>query len=295
MHGSLSLSSRQHVTATLLILPALALLAGLLLFPLAFGIWSAFEETGTDGVTHFAGGRLFKILAQEPRFRADVWRSVVYVVGNVGLSFLLGYGAALVITRRIRGAGLVRTLVLIPWITPPVVSAVLFRSLMNPIDGPASHIAQFFLGDDFMILGGAHSAMAAIILHSVWRSFPFVMLILAAGIAGIPNELYEAAAVEGCGALRRFRHVTLPLTKLHAAIVLLIITMWTIQDAEGVYALTAGGPGYSTEVIALRLFQESFLNFDLHMAAAVGVVLLAISGVFASAYLWLIGGKGEEV
>ena len=295
MRDSLSLSSRQQVTATLLLLPALALLAGLLLFPLTFGIWSAFEETGADGVAHFAGGRLFKVLAQEPRFRADVWRSVVYVVGNVGFSFLLGYGAALVITRRIRGAGFVRTLVLIPWITPPVVSAVLFRSLMDPTRGPVSHVVQLFLGNDFMILGGARSAMAAIVFHSVWRSFPFVMLILAAGIASIPNELYEAAAVEGCGALRKFRHVTLPLTKLHAAIVLLIITMWTIQDAEGVYALTAGGPGYSTEVIALRLFQESFLNFDLHMAAAVGVVLLVISGAFASAYLWLIGGKGENV
>lgn len=294
MRGSLSLSARQRVTATLLLLPALVLLAGILFFPLTFGIWSAFEATEADGVRHFVGGRLFKILAQEPRFRADVWRSVVYVVGNVGLSFLLGYGAALVITQRIRGAGLVRTLVLVPWITPPVVSAVLFRSLMDPTRGPASHIVQLFLGDDFMVLGGARSAMAAIILHSVWRSFPFVMLILAAGIAAIPNELYEAAAVEGCGTLRRFRYVTLPLTKLHAAIVLLIITMWTIQDAEGVYALTAGGPGYSTEVIALRLFQESFLNFDLHMAAAVGVVLLFISGVFASAYLWLIGGKGEK-
>lgn len=295
MPVSRSLSSRKRFAATLLLLPAVILLAGLLLLPLTFGIWSAFEMMGPGGETRFVGLRLFRILASESRFRDDIWRTIVYVVGNVGLSFVLGYGAALTITRRIRGAGMVRTLVLIPWITPPVVSAMLFRSLLDPTEGPASLVVQQFLGGDFMILGNARSAMVAIVLHSVWRSFPFVMLILAAGIASIPNELYESAAVEGCGALRRFRHVTLPLTKLHAAIVLLIITMWTIQDAEGVYALTAGGPGYSTEVLALRLFQESFLNFDMHMAAAIGVVLLAISGAFAALYLWLIGGKGEKV
>ena len=294
MRGSLSFSWKRKFTATLLLLPALALLIGLLLFPLTLGIRAAFEMTDAGGATRFVGWRLFGVLVREPRFLADIWRSVVYVVGNVGLSLVLGYGAALVIARPVRAAGIVRTLIIIPWITPPVVSAVLFRSLVDPSKGPAGHVVQHFLGNDFMILGNAQSAMATVILHSVWRSSPFIMLIIAAGISAIPRELYESAAVEGCGALRRFRHITLPLTKLHCAIVLLIVTMWTIQDAEGVYALTAGGPGYGTEVMALRLFRESFLNFDLHMAAAVGVVLLAISALFASLYLSVVGGKGNE-
>lgn len=291
MRDSLSRSAKQTLTATALVLPALVLLVGFLLLPLALGIWSAFEMTDAQGVTRFVGGRLFGILARETRFRADLWRSVVYVVGNVGLSFVLGYAAALVVTRPVRGAGFVRTLVLIPWITPPVVSAVLFRSLVDPAQGPVSHAVQGLLGKDFLILGNAQSAMITVIFHSVWRSFPFIMLILAAGIAAIPREIFESAAVEGCGPLRRLRYITLPLTKVHCAIVLLIVTMWTIQDAEGVYALTAGGPGNGTEVLALRLFREAFLNFDLHMAAAVGVVLLSVSAVFAALYLSVVGGK----
>jgi len=295
MRGSLAFSSRRSLAAGLLLSPALLLLAGLLLFPLATGISSAFQTIGTDGTTRFVGFKLFKILAREPRFLADIGRSVVYVVGNVGISFLLGYGAALVITRAARATGVVRSVLITPWITPPVVSAVIFRSLVDPSSGPVSHLAQRLFGGDFMILGHANSAMAAIILHSVWRSFPFIMLIIAAGIAAIPRELYESAAVEGCGAFRRFRYITLPLTRLHCAIVLLIVTMWTIQDAEGVYALTAGGPGYATEVLAIRLFRESFLNFDLHMAAAIGVVLLVVSGVFAAVYLLLVGGRRLEL
>jgi len=295
MRGSLSSSSRRNFAATLLLLPALALLVGLLLYPLALGIGSAFEITGADGATAFVGGKLFRVLAREPRFRADVLRSVVYVVGNVGISFVLGYGAAVVITRPVRAAGIVRATIIIPWITPPVVSAVLFRSLVDPSKGPASHLVRYLLGSGFMILGNAQSAMATVIVHSVWRSFPFIMLMIAAGIAAIPSELYESAAVEGCGAFRKFRYITLPLTKVHCAIVLLIVTMWTIQDAEGVYALTSGGPGYSTEVVALRLFRESFLNFDLNIAAAVGVVLLLISGVFAVLYLSLVGGRRVEL
>ena len=295
MRGSLGFSSRRSLAASLLLLPALVLLAGLLLFPLASGIRSAFQMAGTDGIARFVGVKLFGILAREPRFLADIGRSVVYVAGNVTISFLLGYGAALVITRAARATGIVRGILITPWITPPVVSAVIFRSLVDPSRGPVSRLAQRVLGGDFMILGGAQSAMAAIILHSVWRSFPFIMLIIAAGIAAIPRELYESAAVEGCGAFRRFRYVTLPLTRVHCAIVLLIVTMWTIQDAEGVYALTAGGPGYATEVLAIRLFRESFLNFDLHMAAAIGVVLLVVSGVFAAVYLLLVGGRRLEL
>ncbi len=295
MRGSLSFSSRQNFAATLLLLPALAMLVGLLLYPLTLGIRSAFETTGADGATRFVGGKLFNVLAREPRFVADIWRSVVYVVGNVGISFVLGYGAALVITRPIRAAGIVRATIIVPWITPPVVSAVLFRSLVDPSKGPASYVVQYFFGKGFMILGNAHSAMATVVVHSVWRSFPFIMLIIAAGIAAIPRELYESAAVEGCGAFRRFRYITVPLTKLHCAIVLLIVTMWTIQDAEGVYALTSGGPANATEVLALRLFREAFLNFDLHIAAAVGVVLLLISAVFAALYLLLVGGKRVEL
>jgi len=295
MRGSLASSSRRKSTATLLIVPALLLLFGLLLLPLVFGIRSAFEETGSDGITRFVGWKLFNVLANESRFLADLLRSVIYVAGNVTLSFFLGYGAALVITRPGRAAIPVRAIVIIPWITPPVVSAVIFRSLVDPSRGPISRLLQLLLDTDLMILGSARSAMATIILHSVWRSFPFIMLIIAAGIAAIPRELYESAAVEGCGAFRRFRYITLPLTRLHCAIVLLIVTMWTIQDAEGVYALTAGGPGYATEVVALRLFRESFLNFDLHMAAAVGVVLLLISGMFAVFYLLLVGGRRIEL
>jgi len=136
--------------------------------------------------------------------------------------------------------------------------------------------------------------MLTIIGHSFWRSFSFVMLFLAAGIATIPTEIYEAAKVDGAGVWARFRSVTFPLTKMHLAIVLLIITMWTVQDAETVYALTGGGPGYSTEVTAVRLFKDAFINFNLSYGATIGVFLLMLSAVFMVLYFNLMMRGGEH-
>lgn len=286
---------RRQLLPSLLLAPALVLMLGLLMLPILSGILYSFQETGRGGDVSFVGLRHYAVLAREPRFLGDVLRLLLYVGCNVSISLVLGYGAAVIITRSMAAAGLFRSLLLLPWITPPVVSAMMFRSMVDPTTGPATALCKWLLGRNVLILGSSTGAMATVIIHSVWRSFPFMMLFLAAGIAAIPRELYEAASVEGCGPMKQFRHVTVPLTKVHAAIVLLIVTMWTLQDTETVYALTEGGPGYATEMVALRLFRESFLNFDIHLGAAVGVVLMVAAAVFAVFYLTFVAGKRVEL
>jgi ABC-type sugar transport system permease subunit len=166
--------------------------------------------------------------------------------------------------------------------------------MVDPSFGPISALLEMITGERYIILADSTLAMLTIIGHSFWRSFSFVMLFLAAGIATIPAEIYEAAKVDGAGAWARFRSVTFPLTKMHLAIVLLIITMWTLQDAETVYALTGGGPGYSTEVTAVRLFKDAFINFNLSYGATIGVFLLMLSAVFMVLYFNLMMRGGEH-
>ena len=185
-----------------------------------------------------------------------------------------------------------RGIFLLPWITAPVVSSLLVLSLVDPSRGLMTAIAKAIAGKDVIILADPKLSMLAVILHSFWRSFPFMMLFLAAGLASIPDELYEAARVDGTNGWQRFWHLTFPLTRIHLAMVMLIISMWTMQDTETVYALTRGGPGYSTEVTAVRMLKDSFVNFNLYRGAVIGVLLIFLSIFFMFLYLRVLAGIG---
>lgn len=274
----------------LFLLPSVILLIFFLAAPLVSGIYMSFQKISLKGVSEFVGFKNYSLLLGEERFRNNLLFSVLYVAGNVGFSIPLAYAAALLITGKLRGTQFFRSIFLIPFIVAPVVSAILFRSMVDPSFGPITTLLEMITGKRYIILADSTLAMLTIIGHSFWRSFSFVMLFLAAGIATIPTELYEAAKVDGAGAWARFGRITFPLTKIHLTIVLLIITMWTLQDAETVYALTQGGPGYSTEVTAVRLFKDAFINFNLSYGATIGVFLLMMSAIFMIFYFKLMGG-----
>lgn len=248
----------------------------------------SFYKTSLSGVTRFVGFKNYWLLLTEGRFLNNLKLSLVYVIGNISISLPLAYVMALFITSRLRGTTLLRGIFLLPWVVAPIVSAVLFRSLADPTFGPLSLFVEKISGQQVVLLADSTGAMAIVILHSAWRSLPFMALFLAAGMAMIPGEIYEAAMVDGANKWKQFFTLTFPLTKMHLVIVLLTITLWTLQDAETVYAMTEGGPGYSTEVMAVRLFKESFINFDLNSGATMGLLLLLLGLVFMLLYSRLV-------
>jgi len=250
-------------------------------------------KTSLSGVTQFVGLKNYYLLLTEGRFLNNLRLSLIYVAGNICISLPIAYGMALLITSKLRGASFLRGVFLLPWIVAPIVSAVLFRSLVDPAFGPLSWLVEKIAGQQIVMLAHPLWSMLVVIFHSTWRSLPFMTLFLAAGMAMIPKELYEAAMVDGAGKWKQFFKLTFPLTKIHLVIVLLTITLWTLQDAETVYAMTEGGPGYSTEVMAVRLFKESFLNFDLNSGATMGVLLLLVGLIFMILYNQLTGRKTE--
>ena len=288
-YASLYRWSYESRLAYLFLMPSVLLMLLFLIFPLLSGIVMSLQESTFAGEVSFVGLKNFRLLLREARFLNNLKLSITYVLGNLSLSIPLAYIAALIITSQdLRGLPLFRGVFLLPFITAPVVSSVIFLSLTDASSGPVTLLIERITGERPVILATPSLAMGTIIFHSFWRSFPFVMLFLAAGMTTIPNELYEAARVDGATAWHLFRFITFPLTRIHLALSMLIITMWTLQDAETVFALTRGGPGYSTEVLAVRLFKDSFINFNLNLGATVGVILLSISLLFMIAYLRLM-------
>jgi multiple sugar transport system permease protein len=277
----------------LLLAPLVIILVAFLAFPFVSLFYYGFQRTELGGGTSFVGLRNFVILMKEDRFAQNLTASLVYLVGNLAISLPLAYFAATLISTNRRGVGAVRTLFLIPWVLAPIVTAVLFKTMMNPSSGPITMALKAIFGHPVYLTLSDSGARLLIILHAAWRSFPLEMLLIAAGMAAIPIELYEAARVDGGGMWDQFRYITLPLTRTPLFSALLLISVYTIQDAEGVYALTQGGPGYGTEVTGVRLFKEAFLYFNIGLASAIGMVLILACIVMIVFYLRVLG-QGER-
>ncbi len=275
---------RDQIQAYAMLSPMLLLLAIFLISPMVTGLIMSLYKTSLSGTTTFVGLRNFKLLLTEERFLTNLRLTIIYVIGNISISLPLAYLLAMLITKKLRGATLLRGIFLLPWVVAPIVSTVLFRSLVDPAFGPLSLLLEKIAGRQIVMLADPFWAMGTIIFHSVWRSLPFMALFLASGMTMIPRETFEAARVDGAGRWRQFVSITFPLTKIHLIIILLTISLWTMQDAETIYAMTEGGPGYSTEVIAVRMFKESFINFNLNNGAAMGILLLLLGAIFMFAY-----------
>jgi len=273
----------------LLFIPALAYLALFWIVPLGPGLLISCQEPATATQSfRWVGLANYRALLSETTFHHNLLLSFYYLAGVVGFTIPIAYIVALVLSGRSRALGAIRALFLIPWVVPPVVSALIFRSMADPQIGPLAALYRFLSGNAELIpLQNGSWALVNIIAHSVWRSVPVLTLFLVTGMTTISPELHEAAQVDGATTWQRFCTVTLPLTRSHLATGLLLISAFTLQDAETIYAMTQGGPGHDTEVAAVRLFREAFDYGHIHTAAAVGTFLLVAGVILMILYLGL--------
>ena len=283
---------RKYALPYLLLSPTVILLIAFLAVPFFSLFYYGVHKTDLQGVSTYTGLNNFILLINEARFIQNLQATLLYLVGVLTLSLPLAYFAASLISSNIKGVGVLRTIFLIPWVLAPVVTALLFKTMLDPTSGPITMLLKWIFGQPVYLTLSPEGARLVIILHSAWRSFPFEMLLIAAGITSIPVELYEAARVDGANSWKQFRYITLPLTRVQLFSAVLMISVWTIQDAEGVYALTQGGPGYATEVTGVRLFKEAFLYFNISLASSIGIALIVLSIIVMSVYLRILG-RGE--
>lgn len=284
---------RRHRFPYMMLAPTVFLLLGFLVVPFFTLFYYSFFETMLNGTNNFVGLGNFTYLFHEVRFGRNVINSLLYVFGNLALSIPVAYFGALLVTSEIRGGGLLRTLLLIPWILAPVVTALLFRTMLNPSSGPIIKLLAWLTGEPIYPMLTKTGSMIIIILHASWRSFPLMMLLIAAGLTAISPEIYEAAAVDGANRWQQFRYISLPLTRIPLLTAIITISIFTLHDAEAAFSLSRGGPGTSTEVVGIRLFKEAFIYFNIGKASSVGVVLIFVSILIILFNLILLG-RGEE-
>ncbi|MFQ5855635.1 MAG: carbohydrate ABC transporter permease [Anaerolineae bacterium] len=280
---------RKHGLAYILLAPMVILLVAFVAIPFASLLYYGVHKTYLDGTASYVGLGNFNLLIHESRFIQNISATLVYLVGVLVISIPVAYFGAILISSNMRGGGVLRTLLLIPWILAPVVTALLFKTMLNPSSGPITILLKWIFGHPVYLTLSPAGSRLVIILHSAWRSFPLEMILLAAGMASIPPELYDAARVDGANLWQQFTRITLPLTRVSLLSAVIIISVFTIHDAEGVYALTQGGPGYATEVTGVRLFKEAFLYFNIGQASSIGIALILLAILVMIIYLRVLG------
>ncbi|HSN88773.1 MAG TPA: sugar ABC transporter permease [Thermoanaerobaculia bacterium] len=286
--------------AWLLVTPALATVAAVAIFPLGWTVW---ESLHRHDLRMPWLGRPFVGLANYAEILADgrFWRALghtaFFAAATVTLELVLGLFLALAMNRAFRGRGLVRAAILVPWAIPTVVAALLWRFLF---DSQAGIVNAFLtrigiLDEPLVWFVHAGTAWVPVLLADVWKTTPFVALLLLAGLQGIDPALYEAAAVDGAGAWRQFRRITLPLLKPALLVALIFRTLDAFRVFDLIYVLTGGGPGTSTEPIALYTFNALFSNLRFGYGAALSVIVFLVTFLLAMLYIRGLGaGLTEE-
>lgn len=268
--------------------PALGLLGGVALFPLLYVIYLSFHRRLLIfDISRFIGLENYRFLLQDDRFWNALQNTAYFTAVSVSAQLLLGLGIALLLNRSFRGRDWVRALVLVPWVIPTVVSARMWEWIYNPEFG----ILNFLLGAKINWLGTPGLALHAAIFADVWKTTPFVVILLLAGLQIIPRELYQAARVDGAGAWAAFRRITLPLLMpvLMVALIFRMLDAWRVFDV--IYVLTGGGPANTTETLSLYAYKMLFQTLQFGYGSALSVVTFLFAGGITVFFLKLYRGE----
>jgi multiple sugar transport system permease protein len=275
-------SAQQAGAAWAFLAPALVLIGCFFLLPVAASLLLSFTDFDIYAIADPANVRLvglrnYSELVASPMFRTALRNTLYFVVVGGPLTVAVALGAALLVNARlVRFKSLFRTLYFAPFVTTLVAVAIVWRYIYHPEYGLLNYALGVFGIGPVDWLGDPRWAMPAIILLAVWKNFGYHMLIFIAGLQAIPEELYEAAYLDGAGPWRRFRHVTLPMLGPTLAFVGLITMIGFFQLFAEPYVMTQGGPLRSTTSLVLLMYEEGFRWWRMGYAAAVAFVLFLV-------------------
>ena len=226
----------------------------------------------------------------DPLFWTSFFNTLLFVASSVAFHFALGLSLALFLNEALWGNLIFRIIMLLPWTIPDVVAGIIWKWMLNPVHGVINDILSKMnlIVEPILWLSSSDLASPSLIACNIWRGFPFVMIILLAGLKSIPNELYESAAIDGASILHRFRHITIPGLRKMIVVALALDTVWEFRRFGLVKAMTGGGPGYATEILSLSVYKQYFEFFRFEYASAVAIIMSLVLLIVSFPYILMI-------
>lgn len=276
---------REALFAAMLVAPVLLWLGATLLYPLMSALALSLENVRVIG-SHgrFVGAANYESVLTSGAFWSALGRSLVWVVGNAIVQTALAMSAALALEQSFPGVRIARTWIVLTWIVPTIVIVIIWRWLLSTSGGMINPIliGLGIIDQPVGFFSSGASAMTALILINSWRWFPFIAIMLLAGLQRIPADLYEAAALDGASRLARFRRITLPLLQPTLFVLTVVGTLMSFNVFDILWLITGGGPADTTTTLPILIYRTAFKGYRLSEAAAMSVVATVLLMGFAA-------------
>jgi multiple sugar transport system permease protein len=271
----------------LFIWPAFIIVLMVSLFPLVYALVVSFQAVRLVPVAppRFVGLDNYAQIISSGRFWGAMWTTTIIVFVSVALQYVIGFTLALVLHHNVQGASLYRVVFLLPMFLAPVGVALIARMIFHPVLGPLNDLITSLGFPTVTFLTEPALAIAVLITVDVWQWTPFVVLLMLAGLQGLPQDVFEAARVDNISAWRRFRDITFPMLLPLSTAVIFIRLIEGYKIVDTVYVLTGGGPGTSTETLTLYAYYEGFKKFNIGMTSALSFVFLIVVTIAGTLYL----------
>lgn len=277
------MKSRGGIYPYLLTIPSLLLIFAVTLYPSLYSIYMSLTRS-KRGVTEFVGLDNFRRILNSTDFYQSLQATLVFTAFYVLFTVTIAYVIALMLNQGLRLTGLYMTIIFLPWVLSEITTGVVWRWMFYPKEG----IIQNLIGplvNNVALITRPWGAMIIVIAATVWRSISFAMLLLLAGLQTIPDEIIEAAQIDGASGFGVFRHITWPLMLPTVVVTAVFILIQGINGVGMILSITEGGPGRATEVLGIMMYRQAVQYYNFGYAAAIAVILLILNAILAAFYL----------
>jgi ABC-type sugar transport systems, permease components len=277
---------KDKIAAYLFTFPVVVTLILLLAYPFGYGIYISFFQTNLIKKWRFVGFDNYINTFLMSEFWQSLGRTLIFTVAVVLGHFIIGFLFALILNREMKGRTFFRVILLLPWLFSEVVVATLWKWIFHPTNGILNGmlVNMGLIDKPLSWLGSPQFAMMTVILICIWKGYPLIMIQLLAGLQTISKDINEAATIDGANTWTIFWHITIPTLKPTLVVTILLDTVWWFKHVTIIWLLTQGGPGSSTDTIAVDIYKQAFEYFDFGTAAAIAVLVFLICVVFSLGY-----------
>jgi len=281
----------RYITRWLFVAPAIVFVLMFFGYPIIQNVVMSLQKYTTatfyTGEAPWVGIANYANIFADPIFASTIVNTALFTVGSIVLQFGVGLALALFFKRHFPLSGFLRSLLLLPWLLPLIASAAVWKWILDQGSGALNQFLGIFGAQPIPWLVSPSLALIAVIGVNVWLGIPFNTVILYSGLQAVPEELYEAASLDGAVGWRAFWHITWPSIRPVVSVVIVLGVVYTLKVVDIILGLTGGGPANSTETLATWAYHKSFVQFMFGPGAAISNVLIVISLAFAMIYLYM--------
>ena len=269
------------------VIPALVVIAAIIIFPWVFTIWMSLNEWKVGAPTTFVGLANYMRLPTDPRFVEAVYHTIVYTLLSVILPLIFGTFAATIFHQKFPLRGFLRGLFIMPMMATPVAIALVWTMMFHPQLGVLNYLLSLFGLPAELWVFHPGTVIPSLVMVETWQWTPLIMLIVLGGLSAIPSEPYESARIDGASGWQMFRYITLPLITPFIFVAAMIRMIDAVKSFDIIFAITQGGPGSASETINLYLYSVAFVYYDVGYGSAIAVVFFVIIVLLAAFMLYM--------